>query len=273
MQSSRSFQERLRQGATCLGTCITFSDATVTEALSGIVDFVWIDMEHNPLSLESVQAHVMATKGTGATALVRVAWNDPVLIKPVLDLGAAGVIVPLIRSADEAARAVAACRYPPDGIRGFGPRRPSDYGRQGGPQYCRAANESVVTIVQIEHADAVRNIDAILAVPGLTSVVIGPNDLSGSLGRMGEPRHPDVLRAIDSVLDSAKSAGIPVGIAVGDDPDVLREWIDKGVSWIAIGADFLLLAAAAARSVQAVRAHERARTGAQPAGRGPAAEP
>lgn len=260
MESARAFREKIREGATCLGTCITFSDATVTEALSGIFDFVWIDMEHNPLSLESVQAHVMATKGTNATPLVRVPWNDPVLIKPVLDLGAAGVIVPLIRTAEDAASAVAACRYPPQGIRGFGPRRPSNYGRNSGPEYCRAANESVITIVQIEHADAVRNIDAILSVPGLTSVVIGPNDLSGSLGHVGEPRHPVVLRAIDTVLSSARSAGIPVGIAVGDDPAILAGWVDKGVRWIAVGADFLMLTSAAARSVQAIRSHEQART-------------
>ena len=113
-------------------------------------------------------------------------------IKPVLDVGAAGVIVPLIRSAEDVRRAVAACLYPPQGIRGFGPRRPSNYGRLGGPEFCRAANEDVIVIVQIEHVDAVNDIDAILAVPGLTSVVIGPNDLAGSLGRMGEPEHPEV---------------------------------------------------------------------------------
>jgi 2-keto-3-deoxy-L-rhamnonate aldolase RhmA len=268
MESARSFRARLREGPTCLGTCITFSDATVTEALCGIVDFVWIDMEHNPLSLEAVQAHVMATKGTSTTPLVRVPWNDPVLIKPVLDIGAEGAIVPFVRTAEEAMRAVAACRYPPLGIRGFGPRRPSNYGRDGGPEFCRAANEAVATILQIEHADAIRNIAAILAVPGLTSVVIGPNDLSGSLGHMGEPRHPDVLRAIDTVLTSARAADIPAGIAVGDDTAILSEWIDEGVRWVAIGADFLLLTSAAIRSVQAIRSHERERGEAL---RGPAA--
>jgi 2-keto-3-deoxy-L-rhamnonate aldolase RhmA len=266
MEPARAFREKLRAGPTCLGTCVTFSDATVTESVCGLFDFVWIDTEHNPLSLEAVQAHVIATKGTGTTPLVRVPWNDPVRIKPVLDLGAAGVIVPLIRTAEEAAGAVAACRYPPEGVRGYGPRRPTQYARIGGPEYCRAANEAVVTIVQIEHEDAVRNIDAILAVPGLTSVVIGPNDLSGSLGRMGEPRHPDVLRAIDAVLASGRRAGVPVGIAVGDDPGVLTGWVDKGVRWIAIGADFVLLTSAAARSVEAIRSHEHAR--AEAAGQG-----
>src|SRR5207244_391059 len=135
--------------------------------------------------------------------LVRVAWNDPVLIKPVLDIGAAGVIVPLVRTAEDVHRAVAACRYPPEGIRGFGPRRPSQYGQLGGPEFCQAANASVITIVQIEHHEAVANLGEILAVPGLTGIVVGPNDLAGSLGHMGDTRHPDVLRTIETVLTQA----------------------------------------------------------------------
>src|SRR5207253_3124908 len=124
---ANSFREKLRQGQVCLGTVISFTDPTVTEALCPVLDFVWIDMEHNALSLETVQAHIMATKGSDTTPLVRMPWNDPVLIKPVLDIGAAGVIVPLVRTAEDVRRAVAACLYPPEGIRGFGPRRPSNY--------------------------------------------------------------------------------------------------------------------------------------------------
>src|SRR6516165_5848185 len=165
LPSNGRFREKLKAGQTCLGTAITFTDATVTEALCPLLDFVWIDMEHNALSLETVQAHIMATKASETTPLVRVPWNDPVLIKPVLDIGAAGVIVPLIRTAEEARRAVAACLYPPDGIRGFGPRRPSNYGRLGGPEFCRAANASVLPMVQIEHIEAVEHIGEILAVP------------------------------------------------------------------------------------------------------------
>ena len=128
----------MRRGEVCLGTAISFSDPTVTEALCNVLDFVWIDTEHNPLSLEDVQGHIMATKGTDVLPLVRVPWNDPVLIKPILDIGAAGVIVPMIRTADDVRLAVAACRYPPEGIRGFGPRRPSNYARLGGPEFCKA---------------------------------------------------------------------------------------------------------------------------------------
>jgi 2-dehydro-3-deoxyglucarate aldolase/4-hydroxy-2-oxoheptanedioate aldolase len=255
MNPPTTFRDKLRSGSLCLGTCVTFSDPTVTEALSQVLDFVWIDTEHNPLSLEAVQGHIIATKGSATTPIVRVAWNDPVLIKPVLDIGAAGVIVPLVRTADDVRQAVSACRYPPEGIRGYGPRRPSKYGRDGGPDYCRAANESIITIVQIEHVDAIQNIDAILAVPGLTSVVIGPNDLAGSLGHIGNARHADVSQAIERVLEAGRKARVPVGIALGDDPELLNYWVDRGASWLAIGADFRLLLHAATRLVGIVSEH------------------
>jgi 2-keto-3-deoxy-L-rhamnonate aldolase RhmA len=232
------FRAKLQASEFCLGTCITFTDPTVTEALCELLDFVWIDTEHNPLTLEAVQGHVMATKGTATTPLVRVPWNDSVLIKPVLDVGAAGVIVPLIQTADDVRRAVSACKYPPEGIRGFGPRRPLRYGRVGGPAFIRAANEAVIVIVQIEHIDAMNNLDEILTVPGLASVVIGPQDLSGSLGHMGEPGHPEVVRAMELIVSKANRAKVPVGLAMGGEPGVFAEWLDKGVNWLSMGADF-----------------------------------
>jgi 2-dehydro-3-deoxyglucarate aldolase/4-hydroxy-2-oxoheptanedioate aldolase len=253
METCAGFRARLQAGQVCLGTCITFADPTVTEALCDLLDFVWIDTEHNPLTLQTVQGHVMATKGTATTPLVRVPWNDPVLIKPVLDLGAAGVIVPLVRTAEDVRRAVAACKYPPEGVRGFGPRRPSKYGRAGGPDFIRSANESVIVIVQIEHVDAVNNLDDILAVPGLTSVVVGPNDLSGSLGHMGEPHHPEVVRAIELVIAKANRVQVPVGLATGGEPDVLAGWLEKGVRWLSVGADFYLLLRAATQYTEALR--------------------
>jgi len=238
---ARTFVDKMRQGQVCVGTVVTFSDATVSEALSTVFDFVWIDMEHNPLTLGDVQAHIMATKGSDCTAIVRVAWNDPVLIKPVLDIGATGIVVPFIRTVEDAKLAISACRYPPDGIRGFGPRRPSNYARLGGPEFCKAANEAMLTILQVEHMDAVNNLDGILDVPGIAAIMVGANDLSGSLGVMGQPRHPDVLRAIDVVLDKCGKAGIPVGVAVGFDPGILQEWISKGVLWVMTGSDYGLM--------------------------------
>ena len=255
MENAQLFREKLAAGRTLLGTCITFIDPTVTEALSQLLDFVWIDTEHNPISVERVQGHVMATKGTETTPLVRVAANDPVLIKPVLDVGAAGVIVPLVKTADDVRLAVAACRYPPEGIRGFGPRRPSGFGARGGPEFCQAANQAVITIVQIEQREAVENIEQILAVPGLTSIVVGPNDLAASLGFTGQPRHPEVIRTIDSIIAKAHAAKVPMGIAVGAEPEVLIEWADKGVAWLAMAADYGLLVRTASQSAQRVREH------------------
>jgi 2-keto-3-deoxy-L-rhamnonate aldolase RhmA len=161
MENATKFRDKLEQKQVCLGTCITFSDPTVTEALCPIVDLVWIDMEHNALSLEAVQGHIMATKGSDTVPLVRVPVNEPSVIKTVLDIGAAGIIVPLVRTGDDVQRAVASCLYPPDGIRGFGPRRPSNYGRRSGPEFCREANATVLPIVQIEHIDAAQTIDAV----------------------------------------------------------------------------------------------------------------
>jgi 2-keto-3-deoxy-L-rhamnonate aldolase RhmA len=259
MENAQFFRQKLRGKDPCLGTCVTFSDPTVTEALTTVLDFVWIDAEHGPLSLQAVQGHVMATRGTQTTPIVRVTWNDPVLIKPVLDLGAAGIIVPLIRTADDARRAVAACRYPPAGIRGYGPRRPAKYGTAGGPDYCRTANESVIIIVQIEHVDAVRNLDEILRVEGLTTLVIGSQDLAASLGHTAEPRHPEVLQAIDTVIERSRAAGMPVGMALGDAPEIYCQWHAKGVQWFAVGADFLILQRAAADLVNQIRQGTRPR--------------
>jgi 2-keto-3-deoxy-L-rhamnonate aldolase RhmA len=245
MYNAKVLKEKISRGEICVGTCISFRDATVTEALCNVLDFVWIDMEHSALSVESVQAHVMATKGSNTVPLVRVAWNDPALIKPILDLGAAGIIVPMIRSADDARRAVAACRYPPDGIRSFGPRRTSNYGFSYSQDFCRVANAEILTIVQIEHIDAVHNLDEILAVPGLSGIILGPNDLSGSMGHMGQPKHPEVLAEIEKVVTRARQSNVFVGAGVGDDPQTVVEWVDRRVQLLAIGDDYSLMLQAA----------------------------
>lgn len=253
MDRKTRFAEKLSKAEPAIGTCISFSDPTVTELIAEDMDFVWIDMEHGPQTLQTVQGHVMATKGTGAAPLVRVPWNDPVLIKPVLDCGAAGIIAPMVCTADDARRAVAACLYPPEGVRGFGPRRPSQYGRLGGPSFCRKVNEEMICILQIEHINAIKRIDEIVAVPGVSSLVIGPNDLSGSMGHMGEPRHPEVVRAIEAVLESASRRNFPVGIGIGADPGLANEWIKKGMRWVALGSDFALLLDAIQRTMKAMQ--------------------
>jgi 2-dehydro-3-deoxyglucarate aldolase/4-hydroxy-2-oxoheptanedioate aldolase len=253
MENAKGFRQKVCTGQVCVGTNITFTDLTATEALSDCLDFVWIDMEHNALSLEAVQGHIIAAKCSDTAALVRVPWNDPVLIKPVLDIGADGVIAPFVRTVEDVRLAVAACRYPPEGIRGHGPRRPSNYGRTGGASYCRAANESVLCIVQIEHVDAVNNLDEILAVPGLDGVAVGPMDLSGSLGHMAEPDDPAVAKVIGEILAKARRAGVMAGIGLGNDPEKAASWIDKGAQWVSLGSDYSLMIETAERIAGRVR--------------------
>jgi 2-keto-3-deoxy-L-rhamnonate aldolase RhmA len=120
----------------------------------------------------------------------------------------------------------------------------------------QAANQAIITIVQIEQAEALQNLTEILEVPGLTSIVVGPNDFAASLGYPGQPRHPEVIRAIDTVIAKARAAKVPMGIAVGDDPDVLVEWANKGVQWMAMAADYGLLVRAASQLASRVREHQ-----------------
>jgi 2-keto-3-deoxy-L-rhamnonate aldolase RhmA len=240
MKNAGKFREKVKRHQVCTGPGVTFYDLTVTDALCSVFDFVWIDMEHNAMTVEAVQGHIIATQGSDTAALVRVPSHDPAIIKTVLDIGADGIIVPNVRTPDEARRAVAACRYPPEGIRGFGPRRPSNYGRNSGPAFCKAANEAVLAIAQIEHIDAVRSIDEILAVPGLDSIVFGPNDLSGSMGCMGEPNNPKVIEAMETVMARARQTKVMFASGAGNSND-LEYWIKQGVHWMQVSTDFGLL--------------------------------
>jgi 2-keto-3-deoxy-L-rhamnonate aldolase RhmA len=256
LRNAQKFREKMNAGRLCIGVGITFYDPTVTDALCDLVDFVWIDMEHNPLTLEAVQAHIIAAQGSDVTAIVRVPSHDPATIKTVLDIGADGIIAPNVRSAAEAINIVRACRYPPDGIRGYGPRRPSRYGQMEGAEYCKAANESILAIAQIEHIDAVRDIDNILKVPGLDSIVFGPNDLSGSMGCMGEPKRPEVIKAMETVISKTRGSRVYVGSGAGN-PNDNAYWINQGVDWMLLATDYALMRKATADFAQSIRAIKR----------------
>ena len=241
MNNAIKFRERIRNGQVLLGTAVTFGDLAVTDALCDSTDFLWIDMEHSALTVADVQAHIIATKGTDTAPLIRVPWNDPVLIKPILDMDAAGVIVPMVRTAEEARRAVAACRYPPAGVRGWAPRRPSRYMRVVGPDAAREADETVLCIVQIEHIDAVRNLEEIIAVPGLDGIAVGPADLAASMGHVGNPGHPDVVAATKQVFNRVRETDLFAGTSIGHDTAQVVQLVEWGAQWVAMGADFTLI--------------------------------
>ena len=253
MYDGKRLKDKLFAGEPCIGTWIDFRDPTVAELLAGSgFDFFIIDSEHSPQDIETIQMNIMACKGTTVTPMVRVAWNDAVMIKRVLDVGAAGVLVPMIRTAQDAKAAVAACMYPPKGIRGFGPRRPSNYERDAA-EYIRTANDNIAVWVQIEHIDAIKNLGEIAAVDGLSGMFIGANDLSGSMGILGQSGHPDVQAAIARVLAVGKAAGLPVGIGGPAKPEVAKSWFDRGMSFVTMGSDQSILVAYCDAAVKDLR--------------------
>jgi 2-keto-3-deoxy-L-rhamnonate aldolase RhmA len=233
--SIRQFRASLSAGKFCLGPAITLSDPAVTEALGRGADFFWMDLEHSPMGLESLQAHLIAARAVGVPALVRVPASETWFIKRVIDTGAAGVIVPQVRSAEEVRTVVQACRYQPQGDRGYGPRRASNYGHDTG--YFECINQDLFVAVQIEHIEAVRALDDIVAVPGLDSIVLGPFDLSISMGLAGQVAHPEVLTAIGRVIAAAKARGLSIGMGGPASEDYALRAAAMGVQWLQSGGD------------------------------------
>ncbi|MBO0931567.1 HpcH/HpaI aldolase family protein [Fibrella aquatilis] len=230
-----SFTQKLRSPSPSLGTLVSLPAPEVSEMLSlAGFDWLFIDMEHSTLSLAEVQRHLQAIRGE-CSGLVRVAENNPIYIQQALDLGADGVIVPAVNSAEEARRAVQAANYPPTGTRNVGIGRAHGYGLAFA-DYVATANETTALIIQIEHIDAVRNLDEILAVPGIDGVFIGPYDLSGSMNRLGDVQHPDVQAAIQTIKTGCVARGIPVGIFTRQ-PEAITAEIASGTRFIAVGTD------------------------------------
>lgn len=251
-----TFKSRISEGKLCLGMVVSLSDPTISE-LAGDAgwDFTWIDAEHAPLNTERVLGHVMALRGTSCAPFVRVPGNDPVIIKPYLDLAPAAIIIPMVNGAEEAAAAVAACRYPPKGVRGCGPRRGTGFGSTALPDYLRQSEEEPLVIIQIEHVKAVDELDEILAVEGLGSICVGPSDLSASMGklRVGED-DSEVREVIDHVCAKTKEAGLMLGSFASPNPDKIRQWMKRGANWLGVGGDWGFVATGSRRTIENVNA-------------------
>lgn len=199
-------------------------------------DGLIVDTEHSTFEPSSLRAVLMAFRGTRCVPIVRVGANDTYLIKLALDLGAGGVLVPLVETGDDARAAVSASRYPPEGRRGFSPRRASAYFRDT-RTYTDAANDSVLTMIQIECLEAYRNLDEILRVDGVTCPFVGPADLAASMGYIGQPDHPEVMAIIRDIIRRVRAAGFPVAIATASRADAIRRWLDEGANVITAGGD------------------------------------
>ncbi|MDD5603501.1 MAG: aldolase/citrate lyase family protein, partial [Eubacteriales bacterium] len=157
--------KKLKEDKPVFGVVSTMLDYTVSEMLACAgFDFIWIDMEHSALCVSDVQMHMIAASGRGAASFVRVPWNDPVMVKPILEMGPDAIIFPLIKNAEDARKAVSSCEYPPKGIRGFGPRRAIRYGMDDSSDYIRDAGKKTWKILQVELAECVENLDEIASV-------------------------------------------------------------------------------------------------------------
>lgn len=254
MNNLAGFRAKLEQHQTCIGCCVTLSDPAISELIGELgFDFTWIDGEHAPLNIETILRHIMALRASGAAPLVRVAWNQHWLIKPVLDLAPAAIIIPMVNSADEVRAAISACRYPPAGIRGCGPRRGTRFGRTPFGQYLEDSRQDPMVIVQFEHISALEHLDEILKIEELESVCIGPADFSGSMGYVNDPFRPEIAAILDDAAARIKAAGKYLGTATGADSRNLEVWKKRGADWIAVDSDWGGMAAGCLASLNAAQ--------------------
>lgn len=240
-----SFREQLAASdRSLIGVWACSGSALVTEVAAGSgVDWLLIDMEHSANTLESTLLQLQVVAAYPIIPVVRVPFNDTVAIKQVLDLGAQNIIVPMVSSADEAREAVAATRYPPEGVRGVGSALARSARWNRVDRYLQESAEHTSLTVQIETAAGVEAASEIAAVDGVDAVFVGPSDLSASMGLLGQQTHPQVVGAVERVFEAVKASGKPVGVNAFD-PVAADAYIAAGADFVAVGADVALLARA-----------------------------
>jgi len=235
-------KEILKSGGVTIGTWLNFAHTSNAEILaSSGFEFVGIDMEHSVIDLYEMQNVIMAVESAGACPLVRLTSNDPNQAKQVMDAGAYGVLVPMVKTAEEAELAVRSVKYPPQGMRSVGIGRAHKYG-YAFDEYFKMANRESLVIIQIEHIDALGEIDSIFSVEGVDAYMIGPYDLSGSMGIAGEVRHPEMLRVQREILAAAKKHKVAAGIfIIYPHEAAMKEYLREGYQFFVIGSDLIFL--------------------------------
>lgn len=236
-----AFKHALAEGKLQIGLWSSLCSNIAAEIVSDSgFDWILLDTEHSPNEIPDLLQQLQAVQRGTATPIVRPAWNDAVLAKRCLDIGAQSLLFPYVQNADEARSAVIATRYPPQGIRGVSAgSRASRYGRV--PGYLSKANDEICVLVQVETREALKELEAIAKVDGVDGVFIGPSDLAASLGHIGNPAHPEVQAAIKDAVTRLKAAGKPAGILTGNE-DEARRYIEWGYLFVAVGVDVGLLA-------------------------------
>jgi 2-dehydro-3-deoxyglucarate aldolase len=247
-------KSKLARSELTIGSWITLGHPAIAEIMASAgFDWLVLDMEHSVLELGEVQAIIQVLDKQQCPAIVRLTSNQPDQIKRVMDAGATGVMVPMVKSAADAHAAIQSVYYPPRGQRGVGLARAQGYGASF-PEYQRWMEQNAIVVVMIEHVDAVNDIDAILSVPEIDAYIIGPYDLSGSMGRPGELNHADVQAAIERVLRAGQRAEKPGGIHVIEpDPDALQQRIRSGFNFLGYTLDIRILDSLCRNHMQTIR--------------------
>ncbi|MHB9037266.1 MAG: HpcH/HpaI aldolase family protein [Armatimonadota bacterium] len=245
-----NLKKRLAGGGLASGLWVSLPCANSCEILadSGI-DFVVVDSEHSPFNPETLQAMLMAFKGSDTVPMIRIPWNDHVYIKQALDMGWDGVLVPQCNTPEEAVAAVSACRYPPVGTRGFGPRRVGNYSRDEA-EYIRLANDSVICAIQIEDVKGADCIDEIVKVPGVDWIFVGRWDMSGTTSEFGAIDSDEVMTAVRKVFGAAVKAGLPCGNAY-QSVDRIGDTLNLGCNLVLLGEEAGLMRMAVDQAVKA----------------------
>lgn len=241
-----------RAGGQTVGGWLSVANAYTAEMMASLgFDYLCIDMQHGMLGPEDLRYMLPAISTSETTPIVRVPWNEPYEIMRALDAGAYGVIVPMVNNRSEAEQAVSACRYPPDGLRSFGPIRAAMYGGRG---YADEANGQIACIAMIETAEGLENLDEIATTPGLDAIYIGPSDLSFALGLkpVGQFEEQIHIDTVARILDACRRAGIGAGIHTGS-LDYTQRYLEQGFNMVTLGTDGAFMARLAAQELAAAK--------------------
>lgn len=232
-------RKRLENGEKLIGALVSLTDPCLCEIMGNIgYDCVWIDMEHTYMSCRDVLCHLNAAKSVGTAAVVRLPQNDLTVTKKILEMGADGIIFPMVKSAAEAEELIAATLYPPLGTRGFGPMRAIGYGAEDAKEYAEEKSLDLCRFIQIEHIDMINELEKIAVMPYVDGFIFGPNDLSGSVGEFlnvfGEKTLSEIKRAVDIIRKHGKYAGLAGGLKETD----IETWSKLGLDITFNGADW-----------------------------------
>jgi 2-dehydro-3-deoxyglucarate aldolase/4-hydroxy-2-oxoheptanedioate aldolase len=233
------FKKRLRRGEKLFGTHISLSDFLVTEMAGNHgLDYVWIDTEHSAIDYQEVNMHILAAQAKGLAAIVRVPQTEAFLAKRILEMGPDGIAFPMVGTPGLAKNAMDFSMYPPKGIRGFSPARAWDFGTMGLDQYLSTIDDSLCRLLVIELKEAVDNLEEILKVPYIDGLVIGPMDLSGSIGELGDIRGENTVKLMKAIVEKAGAAKMPVGTGIGSTKtEDIKFFLDLGLQFMAAGGD------------------------------------